>query len=73
MDMNKFKNPWFWIGILGVVLTAMGVDPEMLTSWDIVVDQFKGLIQNPYMLLSVAMAVIGIFSEPPAGLKNRKK
>lgn len=23
----RIKNPWFWIGLVGVALTAIGVDP----------------------------------------------
>lgn len=61
---NRLKNPWFWIGILGVVLTAMGADPEMFTSWEIVVDKCKELVGNPFMLFSVFIAVLGVFVEP---------
>ena len=70
---NRFKNPWFWIGLVGVILTAMGISPETLTTWNAVAEAFKGLITNPYMLVSVAMAVIGVFVEPTSkGLKDGK-
>lgn len=29
---ERLKNPWFWVGLGGVILTAMGVNPEMFTS-----------------------------------------
>ena len=65
----RVKNPYFWIGLLGVILAAMGVDAEMFTSWQAVIDQAKALLANPFMLVSVALAVLGVFIEPTtAGL-----
>ena len=58
----RMKNVWFWVGLVGVVLTAMGVSPEMFTSWGAVADAFISLISNPFMLGSVAMAVLGVFA-----------
>lgn len=60
----RMKNVWFWVGLVGVVLTAMGVSPEMFTSWGAVADAFISLISNPFMLGSVAMAVLGVFLDP---------
>lgn len=60
----RIKNPYFWVGIIGVVLTAMGVSPEMLTSWSAVADAGKELVSNPYMLGSVILAVMGVFLDP---------
>ncbi len=68
---NRYKNPWFWIGLLGVILTAMGVNPEMFTSWAVVWQTLKELVSNPFMLVSVAMAVLGVFVEPTTkGLRD---
>lgn len=60
----RMKNPWFWVGIAGTVLVAMGVSPETLNSWTAVRDAFVALIQNPYMLGSVALALLGNFVDP---------
>lgn len=60
----RVKNPWFWVSLVGVVLTAMGVSPEMLTSWDVVITAFKDLIMNPFLLGTTALAVLGIFIDP---------
>lgn len=68
---NRYKNPWFWIGLVGVILTAMGVNPEMFTSWGVVWQTLKELVSNPFMLGSVAMAVLGVFVEPTTkGLRD---
>lgn len=60
----RMKNLWFWVGLGGVILTAMGVSPETLTSWDALAQSFKDLISNPFMLGSVALAVLGVFVDP---------
>ena len=56
----RAKNPYFWVGLLGVILTAMGSTPDMFTSWDIVFAQLRELVSNPYMLCSVILAVMGV-------------
>ena len=33
---KRMKNPYFWIGLIGVILTAVGVDAETLTTWEAV-------------------------------------
>lgn len=70
----RMKNPWFWVGLLGVIGTAMGISPEMLTSWEAVWQAFKELVSNPFMLGSVAVAVLGVFVDPTtAGVGDSKQ
>lgn len=67
MKMNikvRMKNPWFWVSLGGIILTAMGVSADMFTSWGAVIEQAKALISNPFMLVSVALAVLGVFVDP---------
>ena len=59
---ERLKNPWFWVGLGGVILTAMGVNPEMFTSWGAVKEQVLALVGNPFMLVSVLLAVLGVFA-----------
>lgn len=56
----RTKNPWFWIGIGAVILSAMGVDPKMFTSWSAVWDAVVALFTNPFQLATVALAVFGV-------------
>lgn len=70
----RAKNPWFWVGLTGVVLTAMGVSPEMLTSWGAVADAFRALVTNPFLLGSVAVAVLGVLVDPTtAGVADSER
>lgn len=70
----RLRNPWFWVGLAGVVISAMGADPAMFTSWQVVIDSFKELIGNPYQLAAVFVAVLGVFIDPTtAGLGDSTK
>lgn len=69
----RLKNPWFWIGILGTILAAMGVDPQMFTSWSLVYQAVVDLVTNPFQLACVVVAVLGIFVDPTtAGISDSK-
>ena len=70
----RFKNPWFWVGLGGVILSAMGVSPEMFTSWGAVWEAVVNMVGNPYMLISVVLAVLGVFIDPTtAGISDSKR
>ena len=60
----RVKNPYFWIGLVGVIMAAMGVSPEMFTSWSAVGNQLLEFVSNPFMIGSVIVAVIGVLADP---------
>ena len=70
----RFKNPWFWVGLGGVILSAMGVSPEMFTTWAAVWEAVVNLFSNPFMLGCVALAILGVFVDPTtAGISDSKR
>ena len=70
----RLRQPYFWVGLVGIILTAMGVNAESLTSWQAVYDAFIGLVSNPFMLGSVFMAVLGVFVDPTtSGVTDSKQ
>lgn len=70
----RAKNPWFWVGICGTILAAMGVSPEMFTSWGAVWEAMVNMVRNPYMLVSVVLAVLGVFVDPTtSGISDSKR
>lgn len=67
----RMKNPWFWVGVVSIVISAMGVAPEMFTSWDIVWKSVVDLFTNPFQLGAVALALLGVFVDPTtAGISD---
>lgn len=70
----RVRNPYFWIGLLAVVLAAIGVTPESLTSWDILYSQIMQLLGNPFALSCVVVAVVGYINDPTtAGLRDSNR
>ena len=60
----RAKNPYFWFGLVAVILAAIGVSPESLTSWDILAGQVMDLLNNPFAIGCVIVAVIGYVNDP---------
>lgn len=61
---ERLKNPYFIIGLVGVIFTSAGIDFEMMTNWDIFFDNIFAIFKNPFLLASVIGAVIGVFVNP---------
>lgn len=76
MNMNikvRVKNPWFWVGVFSVAITAIGVDPQTFTSWSAVWDGIKAVAQNPVQLVTMILAVLSVFIDPTtAGIMDSK-
>lgn len=70
----RFKNPYFWIGLVAVILAAVGISPESLTSWAILWDKILGLFGNPFAIGCTVVAVIGYVNDPTTkGLRDSKQ
>jgi phi LC3 family holin len=60
---NKYKNVYFWLGLVAVVFAAAGVDVEMLTTWSLLRDSLLEVLLNPFRLGTVVVAIIGVFND----------
>ena len=70
----RMKHTAFWIGLVGVILSAMGISPEMLTSWQAVGQAFYGLITKTYMNFCVIMGIIDVITDQTtAGIRDSKQ
>lgn len=68
---NRLKNPYFWFGLIGVIATAAGISLESLTSWDILYQNILTVLSNPFLVVSVLIAITGVFVDPTTkGLKD---
>ena len=71
---NRLKNPYFWLGIGGVIFSAAGVDFNTLTSWSLLGKAFLDILANPVAVVAVAAAIVGVFVNPSTkGLKDKDK
>ena len=70
----RLKNPYFWIGLAAVILTAVGAEPEMFTSWTILFEKVRTLAENPFLIGCKVVAVIGYLNDPTtAGINDSQQ
>lgn len=67
----RFKNPVFWIGLMGAIgtpiLAYLGINTSDLTSWSKIGETFVAAISNPYLLGIVffsVMSFLGVAVDP---------
>ena len=60
----RLRNWAFWVGLGATILAAMDVSPEMFTSWSILWQSVVDLINNPYRLGCVFLAIMGVLVDP---------
>lgn len=73
MNCNRFKNPYFWIGVIGTLFTTANVELSDITTWNILFETLTNIAYNPFLLLSTIMALIGVFVDPTTkGAKDCK-
>lgn len=73
--MNKiqprYKNIWFWFGLVATFLNATGIVPEDLKTWDILIDKIVAVLMNPYALGCAVIAIVAVFVNPKTkGIKD---
>lgn len=67
----RLKNPWFWVGVVSIIITAIGLDPTTMTSWGAVLDAVEAVFRNPVQLVTAVLAVLAVFVDPTtAGLTD---
>lgn len=64
---NRWKNPWLWVGVMGVIGTALNVDATAFTSWTALWQGLIDFIQNPFAIGTVFMALLGTYVDPTTG------
>lgn len=70
---NRLKNPYFWLGLGGIIFSSAGVDFKTLTSWNLLGDALLNILANPVSVVAVTAAIIGVFVDPSTkGLKDNK-
>lgn len=63
LNNPKFKNPFFWMGVISLIFTTANIRIEDLTSWDLLFDAIKSIGDNPAILFYIAGALIGVWND----------
>lgn len=61
---TRLLNPYFWFGLIAVILAAVGVSAESLTSWDVLYSQILTVMSNPFQIGCIAVALVGYLNDP---------
>lgn len=64
MKNKRYKNPYFWVGLIGIILTSLQVEVSSLNTWTSVYNLIINTLSNPFLLGTTAMAVLGVFVDP---------
>ena len=59
----KFKNPYFWLGLVSIIFASAGVDMNTLTSWNALGQAILGILQNPVAVMAVIGGILGVFND----------
>ena len=70
----RVRNPYFWIGLIATIFTAIGISPECLTSWAILWEKIMQLFNNPFALGCMLVAIVGYVNDPTTkGIADSKQ
>lgn len=59
----KFKNPYFWLSIFGLIFAAAGIDFNTLTSWQLLGEALLNILANPVSIVAIITAMLGVWND----------
>lgn len=59
----KFKNPYFWLGIIAIVFATANIDIDELTSWKLLFDAIISIGNNPSVLLYIFINILCVWND----------
>lgn len=73
MNKARFRNPYFYICMVSTVFSALRIDPQTLTSWNVLYDTLQSVWQSPLLLYIAITTIIGCFADfNTKGIKDPK-
>ena len=69
----KFKNPYFWLSMFGLIFAAAGIDFNTLTSWELLGAALMSILQNPVSIVAVITAMLGVWNDNSTKGKDKIK
>ena len=59
---SKFRNPYFWLSLIGLFFSAAGIEFNDLVSWQLLGEAIMNIVENPVSIVAVATAMLGIWN-----------
>lgn len=64
MDIKaRLKNVYFWIGLVALFFTTIGIDPASMTTWGALLEAIKDTYSNPYLIGCLCVALVGYVTD----------
>ena len=60
---EKLKNPYFWLSVFALILSASGIDFQTLTSWQLLAQALIDILMNPVAIVAIITAFLGIWND----------
>ena len=60
---QKLRNPWFILSIIAIIFAGAGIDVATLTSWQLLGQALLSIVENPFTLICVIVAILGVFND----------
>lgn len=64
---KRITSPVFWVGVASIVtliFTTAGIEFENITSWKMLLDNIVMIIKNPYLVVSILIAIFSFLNNP---------
>lgn len=61
--ISKFKNPYFWMGIVTVIFATANIDIEELTSWKLLWEAIIRIGNNPVVLFWIFGSILAMWND----------
>ena len=62
--IERFKSPVVIGGLISIVITISGINPNNMTSWEILFENLIGILQNPFILISIIYQIFAFLNNP---------
>lgn len=59
----KFRNPYFWLSMFGLIFAAAGIDFSTITSWQLLGEALCNIVANPVSIVGVITAMLGVWND----------
>ena len=60
--LQRLRSLPFWIGVVAIIITVSGINPENMTEWGILLENISDIFRNPFVLISIVAAVFSFYN-----------
>ena len=62
--LTRFKSKVVLGGLFAIIITVSGINPENMTSWDVLFNNIVSIFANPFILISIIYQIFAFLNNP---------